>query len=39
MSDSDLARITYSMFIKKIKDEDNCQEIARALSIHLYEKY
>ena len=39
MSDSDLTRITFSLFDKMIKDEDVQAEIAGALSIHLRDRF
>ena len=36
---TDLERITYSMFDKKMRDEDNCKELAASLGIHLHEKF
>ena len=39
MSMSDLAKITFSMFDKKMRDSDVCKEIASSLSILLHEKF
>lgn len=36
---SDLAKITFSMFDRKMRDNDLCKEIAGALSIILHEKF
>ena len=39
MSDSDLSRITFSLFDKMMKDEDVVKELAVQISQHLHTKY
>ncbi len=39
MGESDLSRITASLFDKMLKDEDNVHELAGLLAFHLSEKY
>ena len=39
MGESDLTRITASLFDKMLKDDDNVHELAGLLAFHLSEKY
>jgi len=39
LSQSNLERITFSMFDRKLKDKQICHELAGMLSFHLSEKY